>query len=262
MLQRDFRLVFRIAPLVVVTVLAKLGVDYLGWDVIELNTLYSSLVTATVFLIGFLLAGTLTDFKESEKLPTEIAGRIETIADECEILMTDKAAAEALDCLKHLEELTHSISLWLHGRGGLQTVLASLRGLNRDFLAFEPLTQPNFIVRIKQEQSALRLLVLRINTIRETSFVGAGYLIAELTSVLLVSSLLFADIAQQGAELFLVGMVAFVLAYMIALIKDLDDPFDYEGEKRSKSAEVSLTVIHGLEERMAARREQLEPSSS
>jgi hypothetical protein len=258
MLGRDFKIAVRVAPAIAVTILAKLAVDALGWDVVELNSLYSGLVTATVFLIGFLLAGTLTDFKESEKLPSEIAGRIETIADECEILFVDKSAQPARDCLEHLEEISTAISAWLHGRGDSQTVMEKIQRLNLDFLAFEPLTQPNFIVRLKQEQSALRLLVLRINTIRETSFVGAGYLIAELTSVLLISSLLFADIAQRGAEIFLLGMVAFVLAYMIALIKDLDNPFDYDGDKKSNSAEVSLAVIHRLEERIASRREALE----
>lgn len=259
MLRRDFRLVFRVAPFVVATILAKLGVDYLGWDVVELNTLYSGLVTATVFLIGFLLAGTLTDFKESEKMPSEIAGRIETIADECEILFADKSAEAARDCVNHLEAVTKAVSAWLHGRSDVQTVLDAIRRLNADFLAFEPLTQPNFIVRLKQEQSALRLLVLRINTIRETSFVGAGYLIAELTSVLLIGSLLFANIAQRSAELLLLGMVTFVLAFMIALIKDLDDPFDYDGEKKTHSAEVSLAVIHDLEARIASRREAIGP---
>ncbi len=260
--RRDFRLVLRVAPFVVVTVVAKLTVDYLGWDVIELNTLYSGLVTATVFLIGFLLAGTLTDFKESEKLPSEIASRIETIADECEILFADKSAEAARDCVIHLDDITQAISQWLHGRGNSQSVLDAIRRLNLDFLAFEPLTQPNFIVRLKQEQSALRLAVLRINTIRETSFVGAAYLIAELTAVLLVGSLLFAKIAQGGAELLLLGMVAFVFAYMIALIKDLDNPFDYEGESKLSSAEVSLAVIHDLEASIAARRGELGLKSS
>lgn len=258
MIKRDFRITLRIAPFVLLVAIAKLVVDHLGWDVVELNALYSALVTAAVFLIGFLLAGTLADYKESEKLPTEIASRIETIADECEILFLDKSAPEAQRCLEHLEELAKHINDWLHGRGEVDLALDSLRALNSDFLAFEPLTQPNFIVRLKQEQSALRHLILRINTIRETSFVGSAYVIAELTSALLIVSLMFANIPQRGAELFLLTMVAFVLTYMIALIKDLDDPFEYDDEKRKGSAEISLEVLVGLEGRIAARRTSIE----
>lgn len=133
-----------------------------------------------------------------------------------------------------------------------------------DFLEFEPLTQPNFIVRLKQEQTALRMIVTRINTIRETSFVGAGYLICEITSVLLVISLLLADIAPLGAELFLLGTITFLLTYMILLIKDLDDPFEYDENGRVGAAEVSLAPLHYLEDRIAKEHEALasEPSSA
>ena len=150
------------------------------------------------------------------------------------------------------------MSAWLHGKERVETVLDEIEGLNRYFLEFQPLTQPNFIVRLKQEQSALRLLVLRINTIRETSFVGAGYLVAEISSGLLVSSLVAANIAALEAELFLLGTITFLLAYMISLIKDLDDPFEYDGERRTGSAEVSLGAIHFLERRMARELEALE----
>jgi hypothetical protein len=111
-------------------------------------------------------------------------------------------------------------------RGAGPGLLERIEGLNAYFLEFQPLTQPNFIVRLKQEQSAPRLVVMRINPIRDTSFVGAGYVIAEITSVLLVLSLLVANIAPLGAELLLLGVITFLLAYMIQLIRDLDDPLE------------------------------------
>ena len=39
------------------------------------------ILTACVFLIGFLLAGTMADYKESERLPAEIAATLETIEE-------------------------------------------------------------------------------------------------------------------------------------------------------------------------------------
>jgi hypothetical protein len=247
----------RVAPVVLAALTAKFAVDLLGGDTIELNPLYSGLLAANVFLLGFLLAGTLADFKESEKLPGELAGRTETIADECQILYREQRADAARRCLEHLNALTNALSAWLHGKAGVQGVLKLIEDLNAYFLEFQSLTQPNFIVRLKQEQSTLRLLVIRIDRIRETSFVGAGYVIAEITSVLLVLSLLVADIAPLGAELFLLGTITFLLAYMILLIRDLDDPFEYDGERRTGAAEVSLAPIKHLEARMAREIEAL-----
>jgi hypothetical protein len=247
----DWRLAFRAAPIAGLAVMAKLAADQLGLDPISLNPLYSGLVAATVFLLGFLLAGTLADYKESERLPGELAARTEAIADECQILFYDNGADAARRCLEHLARLASTLNSWLRGREGVDAPLERIQDLNRFFLEFEPLTQPNFIVRLKQEQSALRLLVTRIDTIKETSFVGAGYLIAEITSSLLVVSLLIADIAPLGAELLLLAMITFVITYMILLIKDLDDPFDYDHEGRRGAAEVSLVPIDRLEKRMA-----------
>ena len=243
-----WRLALKVAPVVVVTTAAKLMLDWLGWEGLSVNPLYTSLVAATVFLLGFLLAGTLADYKESERLPGELAASLETIADECAILHQSKQAPEARACLAHLQGLTRSLRGWFYEKERTSAVLEGITGLNRFFLAFEPLTQPNFIVRLKQEQSTIRRIVTRIHMIRETSFVAAGYAIAELSTAALVIALLATDLAPLGGELVLLSITAFLLVYMIVLIRDLDDPFDYAEGKGM--AEVSLHPLEHLDERL------------
>ena len=65
-----------------------------------------------VFLMGFLLSGVLADYKESERLPGELAASIETITDEVETLWETKRVAVSRDCRRHLLTLVDSISLW------------------------------------------------------------------------------------------------------------------------------------------------------
>jgi len=247
-----WRLVARVAPVVGVVALVKLAFHELGWDAVELNPLYTGLVAANVFLLGFLLAGTLTDYKESEKLPGDVAASIEAIADECQILYRDKQARPALDCIERLHGLSATVLAWLRRREPAQAVLERIAGLNESFLEFEPLTQPNFIVRLKQEQSALRRMVMRIQTIRDTSFVGAGYAIAELATLLLVIGLLLVDVGSFFDTLFLLCIITFLLVYMIFLIRDLDNPFDYHGHEKG-AAEVSLRPLEELERRLGTR---------
>jgi hypothetical protein len=247
-----WRLVARVAPLVAVAVAAKLGFDLAGWgDSIVINPLLTGLVAANVFLLGFLLAGTLADYKESERLPGELGASLESITDECQILHEDKQAEPARECMHQVQEVAVALRDWFNRRIGVDKVLDELAALNPHFLAFEPLTQANFIVRLKQEQAAIRRMVIRINTIRETSFVGAGYAVAELTSALLVAILLFVEITPLGASLFFVGLITFLLAYMILLIKDLDDPFEYRDGERNGAAEVSLDPLLHVERRIA-----------
>ena len=257
---RDWSIALRVTPLIVMTALAKLGADQLDWDTVELNPLHTGLVAGNIFLIGFLLSGTLTDYKESERIPSELAARAETIADECEILHRDTGADAARQCLEQVETFARSLNSWLRGGSTVDAPLEAIEGFNDHFLAFQPLTQPNFIVRLKQEQALLRLLVFRVNTIKETSFVGAGYVIAWIASLLLVIALVLADFATLGAELFLVGAITFLVAYLVLLIRDLDDPFDYDENGRRGSAEVSLAPIDRLEQRMAEELRRLSES--
>jgi hypothetical protein len=252
-----WRLAIKLVPLVVVVAGLKLAFGLLGWDGATLSPLYTGLVAGTIFLLGFLLAGTLADYKESEKLPGDLAASLETICDECLILREDKRAPAARDCLAHMQGLVASIEAWLRNRERTDAMLEEISGLNRYFLAFEALTQPNFIVRLKQEQNAIRRMVIRINTIRETSFVMAGYAIAEVTSLLLVLGLLFTEVGELGLEIFLVSTLAFLLGYMLLLIRDLDDPFDYDGADQAGAAEVSLAPLEHLRSRLTSEAREI-----
>jgi hypothetical protein len=61
-----------------------------GLEVISLNALFTSLIAATTFLIGFLILGVISDYKESEKIPSDMVESLETIYDEAYILNKNK----------------------------------------------------------------------------------------------------------------------------------------------------------------------------
>jgi hypothetical protein len=238
-----WKIAVRLVPLVAVVAGAKTALNAIGVDGAAFSPLYTGLVAGTIFLLAFLLSGTLADYKESERLPGELSAALLSMADEARILLAAKGEQAAKDCLAHLGRLSTSIDSWLRSRDTTQSVLDQVTALNDYFLAFEPLTQPNFIVRMKQEQNVVRKTIIRIATIRDTSFVKAGYAIAELTSVILVVGLLFTEIGEIGMEVFLVSSLAFLLGYVLLLIRDLDNPFEYDGGKKAGAAEVSLAAL-------------------
>jgi hypothetical protein len=53
---QKWRLIVRVAPFVAAVALIKIVLDVQGWEPIPLRPLYTGLVAATVFLLGFLLA--------------------------------------------------------------------------------------------------------------------------------------------------------------------------------------------------------------
>lgn len=254
------RLVLLAGPWVGAAVGLKLVLELLDVALLELNPLLSGLVGANVFLLGFLLAGTLADYKESERLPGELAGAIDAIADECLIVDAEQGIPEAQLCLEHLEELAGTTRAWLHHERPFDDALAGVRGLNPFFSVFAPLIQAGFTTRLKSEQASIRRVLIRMDAVRTTSFVAAGYAIAELTGVLLIVGMLITDIGAVAESLFFVGVITLLMTYVFLLIRDLDDPFKYDGGVEG-AADVSLAPLEQVRLRLVAERRALTPAT-
>lgn len=246
---QKWHLALKVLPIVMLVIILKLIIHQFDLEFISMNPLFSGIITANIFLLGFLIAGVLADYKESEKLPGDLATSIETIVDECLIIYKNKKAEPAKECLKYTLSLTNFIDDWFHKKERTKALMDKISLFNDFFLAFESLTQANFIVRLKHEQSAIRRMLIRIHTIRETSFISSGYAIAETITIFLIIGLIFVKVDPFYEAIFFVSAIVFLQTYMIALIKDLDDPFEYYGDHIGPD-EVSLKPLDDLKLRI------------
>ena len=108
------RLLLRVSAVVGVVVSAKLIVHFVGWEIISINPLFSGIVAANVFLMGFLLSGVLSDFKESERLPGELSACLENLAQEVSGIRMAKPEAKVGPCLVLLSQLSRDILSWFN----------------------------------------------------------------------------------------------------------------------------------------------------
>jgi hypothetical protein len=248
-LNSRWKLAIRTTPFVLIIILLKFIVHYFGYEFLTLNSLFTAIISANIFLIGFLISGVLVDYKESEKLPGDLSASLETMADEGLIIYKNKKSKEAKDFLLKLSQFNKSLIDWFYKKERTNNLMSKLRSFNDDFLAFEPQTQANFIVRLKQEQNSIRKIINRIHTIRETNFVSSGYAIAEIITTILVFGLIFIKMDKFYESVFFVSFVSFILIYMIYFIKDLDNPFGYS-EEDNMVEEVSLKPILDSQKRL------------
>lgn len=254
------RIFYRVLPFIALLTLAKLGLHRFNLELLSINAIFSGLIGANVFLMGFLLSGVLADYKESERLPGDMAASLATLADEMQSIHQRSCAPAALAGLAHLRDLGSCIHRWLHKQERSRAVMDLIVELNGHFLAVEPHTQANFIARLKQEQNALRRIIIRIHTIRETDFISSGYFIARTTTTLLLLGLVSARIEPFYESLFFLVVVSYLLLFLLFLIRDLDNPFGYyEGAssedvslKPLEDALVDLQARMGTEERRVA----------
>jgi hypothetical protein len=254
LVKKSTQILVKAVPLVAAVAVVKVGVHYADMEGLTVNALFSGIIGATVFLMGFLLSGVLTDYKESEKLPGEIASIVATMADEIDILIKSKPDRSLRSSLAYLLELAQGIHGWIYKKEKTSVVQERIRGLNEHFILFETLTQVNYVTRLKTEQNNLRKLIIRIHTIRETNFVSSGYFIAISTTILLIGGLVFSKIEPFYESLFTIGVVSYLLTFLLLLIRDLDNPFGYYDG--GSSEDVSLKPIEDVISDLRARLER------
>ena len=243
------RLLVLALPVAVGMVLLKWLYDQSELKHLDFSPLLTGVIAAEVFIIGFILSGTAADFKEAERLPGELAASLETIADECLIMVAELDLPEARQCLLLLAEISGSVRLWLLDGTDLDDVLAKLRRLNPLFMVFAPKIQAGFTTRLKSEQGNIRRLLIRMDTMRRTSYVSAGYLISEVTALMILVVLMITEIGPLAPTILVVGVITYLMVYMLALIRDIDNPFEYRGGLPG-AADVDLGVLEHSETRL------------
>ena len=256
-LQPKWKLAARVLPILVFVAVIKIVIHYYGYEFLSLNTIFTALISATIFLIGFNISGVLADFKAGEKLPGELASHIEAIADECVYSHRDHGGEAAKNGFLYCVDFNNSVLGWLYRKVKTKTVLEKIGGFTDIFFDFQSLSKTSFISRLKHEQSEIRKAVMRIHTIREVRFSEAAYAIAEIMTYTIILGMVFLKIDPFYEGLFFTIFVSFVFIYMLLLIRDLDDPFAYYDQKHSVE-EISLHSLEDLSERLESRRKLFE----
>ncbi len=247
--RKKWHIAIKLIPMLIGIFVLKLVFHYFNWEIISLNALFTSLIAATIFLIGFLITGVISDYKESEKIPGDMASSIETIYDEAYILNKNKKSKITKDFLNFHKDFLNSINQWFYRKERTKNIIEKLHQMNDYFAQFEPLTQANFLTRMKNEQSNLRKMVIRIDNIRDLSFIQSAYAVVETLSFFIIAGLLVMKLEPFYESTFFTTLVSFVVLYMVFLIKDLDNPFEYK-EHGERGTEVSLKPIHDLTKRI------------
>lgn len=246
-------ILIKIMPLLILILVAKILVDYYNLEFLELNSLFTSLVAATIFLIGFLISGVLSDYKESERIPSDLTASLKNLQDDALMLSKVKHVdsigyLSAIRFLEYQKIVAFKIRDWLYREITSEEMIKIVSDMNTYFIELDAEgVQANYIIKMKNEQNNLRKIILRIDTIRNTDFISSAYAIVESMAFIISIGLVFINIEAEKqnlfAEVFFTLLVSFLIFYMIALIKDIDDPFDYKNNGESGS-EINLDVFN------------------
>ena len=258
-----WRLMLTTLPVVLVVVLLKVMVfdRWLGLgEVVEFSDL-TFVLTGGVFLVGFMLAGTMADYKEAERLPGEVVCSLETIEETFDQAAAAKSSLDGTSLKRRVRDAANSIDDWLHRKVGFDKVLGALGDLAHGSRQFESAGVAAPVgMRAINEIHGLRRSLVRMSVISRTGFLATGYALLEALTVIIVGLLMIAKFRSLLAESLLVALITLIYVYMVRLIRDIDDPFEYNEDGVAGAAEVDLVVLEEYRARIAARLdESVEP---
>lgn len=252
-----WRLLLTTLPFVAAALAIKIALErLLGFQgLIEFSDM-SLVLTAGTFLTGFMLAGTLADYKEAEKLPAELACGLESIEETFVQVSIGRPAIEIAAERKTVLDVGTHLWDWLHKKRTQDEMFAALERLGTRLAELEAHGAGPHASRGLRELHNVRRNATRIAVISRTGFVAAGYALLEVLTVLILGMTLLGHFKNLLTEIVLVPFVALIFVYMLRFIRDLDDPFDYAPDGSSGSIEVELFPLQEYLARLRARAEK------
>lgn len=208
-------------------------------------------LTGAVFLVGFMLSGVMADYKESERLPGEVACLLENLEE----TLVGGATLKGLDVAsmrRAVIDLTESVRRWLFKEISDDDVFAAISSVSTQFEQLEVAGAGFASSKAQSELWNLRKALTRINVIRRTTFLQTGYALLDTLVTLAIVVVLMAKFKSALGEVILVPVVTLIFVYMVRLIRDADDPFDYSPGTVG-AAEVDLFPLVDFERRLRLR---------
>jgi predicted membrane chloride channel (bestrophin family) len=249
----------RVTLQVVMLCIIKMVAHTAGLDLITITPLFSATVASTVFLLGFLLSGVLTDYKESEKIPGEMATALESLSLEIRAITTYHPNASVDRALVSVCELGEALLDWL--REGLNTeqLLGTYRRVHGDVVrAAVQLRGDGSTLRgrLMQDLSVLLQRINRVKTIRDTKFVPLVYWMADIAAILLFAGLVMAKTANLAESVFFLAVIAFIIILLLCLIDDIDNPFGLGHPDSAENVSIDLLeqAVHRLKSSLSGER--------
>ncbi len=236
---RNYR-IFLWALLAALLVLpVKYAMHYFGFEFIEQTSLHNSVVSSAIFVLGFVLSATIADYKESERIPAEFASNIEDMYNDAKA--THKNYPD-FDLDHFRRSLIDILGVFREGtRVNRKKARREIAELHVSFAEMEQAgVPPNFVVKLKAQQTQLLRNLFRVNYIQRIRFIPSAFFLIKTIVVLVVGLLMCTNIDPFYGGLFIVGAITFIMMYMLILIHHISVPFQAKGKTMD---DVSLFLL-------------------
>ena len=194
---------------------------------LSLTNLITAFIGGAIFTIAIIFAGVLTDFKESEKIPGELATSLRTIYSDLALIhVQDETIVPEMQA-KVFRLLRQINANFGNNAWDLQGINTAIDSIVADISRLVDMNvPPQYTVKLKNELGTIDRISHRIKTIAGTSFIPAAYAISELAAACVIVLLFFVKLDPLYEGLALFAVLCLLLPALLLLIKDMDNPFE------------------------------------
>ncbi|HWD47944.1 MAG TPA: hypothetical protein VHM23_30250 [Actinomycetota bacterium] len=237
----NYRVAVETVVIVAVLVAVRAVLWNFGLEGISTSPLTSSIVAGGVFVMGLVVAGTLADYRDAERAPTDLAAGLYAFLREAESFERVWGKPD----LRALRERLIAVVTTLRSdinTGNTRDCQAAIEDLSDSLLELEESDVPaNYVVRLRAEQAGLRKSILRVYHIQREQFLPSAKAMITTIVAVILALLLVTNLGGLAESLITLGFLSFFFLYLLRLLSVIDTPFKV-GQERSED-DVSLFLL-------------------
>lgn len=224
------RIALQTAVGVAVLLALRFAVDEAEWQFITPGPLLSAVVSGGIFVVALVIAGTLTDYKESERMPAEIVAALSSILTDARAFKQEKPDLDLERLRARLGAVVTTFKSDMMDPSR-RDCLDAVDELSQSFAEMDRLeVLTTYVSRLRGEQATVRKAVLRAYHIQHTEFVPSSYVLIWTIMLVALIVLTFIESESSTEAYVLIGAIDFFLLYLVRLLGVLDKPFRPEKE--------------------------------
>lgn len=214
----------------------------LGVEGMTPTAVSSGIIAGGIFVVGLLVAGTLSDYRDAERAPTDIAAGLYSILREAESMHAVWSTPDLTELRRRLIAVVTTLRADID-QGNSRTCQAAVEDLSESFEALDESDVPaNYIVRLRAEQSGLRKALLRVYHIQREEFLPSAFAMIVTFVTFIMILLLLTNFDGLEESLVAVGFISFFFLALLLLLNTIATPFKVGTERTDD--DVSLFLLN------------------
>lgn len=241
-------LVLKAVPVALLVLVAR----YIVHNTFDLSGLINfsdtgAVIAGTTIIVGLMLAGVISDYKEAEKLPAVVGssrGGLEGLS----VAALQVKDVDGAWVRPRLAAVADAIDEWFFGRLTDEQMWAKQADVSQLIVDVEKAGAPShYVSRLLTCAGDLSGALGRIAVIRNTSFIRAGYVLMQILVGIVLVLLVIVEFSSPAVQWLVPGVLALAYVYLILLVKDLDNPFGHgDNGGRGSATDVDLTPFENV----------------